>query len=175
MRKWHRWTAIPAGIFMFIIALTGVLLHLDMIRVGQSPPSDESKGPAIVQPLPSNEQMAALMGRVAKAIKDHPSVPVYQIAINLAGPRLTVNAGSGGPPGSPSLLIDGQTGQVIPQVAPPKDYHYILQDIHAGYIGGWTGRIISILSGLSLMLLSISGIQMWWDMRRRGKKKGLWW
>lgn len=174
MRKWHRWAAIPAAVFIFVIALTGVLLHLDMIRVGQHPPGHEDGAPPPVQPLPSSAELSRIMARARAAIATRPDVPVKQITVDFVGPAVSVHAGAGGPPGSPSLLIDAATGRIVPQPAPQRDFHYILQDIHAGYVAGWTGRILSILCGLSLVLLSITGLEMWWTMRKRGKK-GLWW
>lgn len=57
MRKWHRWAAIPAGLFLFFVSLTGVLLHLDMMRVGASPPGHELPRKIEVQPLPDNARL----------------------------------------------------------------------------------------------------------------------
>lgn len=175
MRKWHRWAAIPAGIFMFIIALTGVLLHLDMIRVGHSPPGHEDQAPPPVQPMPAAGEIGPIMARANAVIAAHPEIPVTQVTLNLKGPAVTVEAGAGGPLGSPMLKIDAASGKLIPQPPVEPDFHNVLQDVHAGYIAGWTGRIISILRGISLIVLSITGLEMWWTMRKRGKKKGLWW
>ena len=94
MRHWHRWAAIPAGIFLFLVALTGVLLHLDMIRVGQNPPGHEPPRPEIVQPLPSNAELAVMVGRVADAAREQPDQKVKVLQINLTGPRITLSAGS---------------------------------------------------------------------------------
>lgn len=175
MRKWHRWVALPAALFMFAIALTGVLLHLDMIRVGQHPPGHEPERPMADTPLPDNQTLAVMVGRVADAARQQPSLKVRTLQINLQGEHIVLTAGPGGPPGTPQLKMDGATGRVIKDPPPPADFHAVLQDIHAGYVFGWTGRILSILSGIALLVLTISGFQMWADMRRKGRKKGLWW
>ena len=175
LRRWHRWAAIPAGLFLLFITSTGILLHLDMIRLGQQPPGHAAPVREEVQPLPSDEELAAMVGRIAQVVRKDGTVPVKTIQINLAGPRITVSAGTGGPPGSPQLLIDARTGEKIVLPRPPADYHYILQDLHAGYFFGWPGRILSILSGVALAILSVTGLQLWWDMRRKRKKAGLYW
>lgn len=174
MRHWHRWAAIPAGAFLFLVALSGVLLHLDMIRLGQHPPGHDAPRAETVHPLPSDPELAAMVGRIAAAARQQSGVKVKVIQITLAGPRITLSAGSGGPPGSPQIKLDGVSGAPIIDPPQPADFHYILQDLHAGYFFGWTGRVISILTGLALIILSVTGLKLWWDMRRRGKK-GLYW
>ncbi|MBB3925657.1 putative iron-regulated membrane protein [Sphingobium jiangsuense] len=175
LRRWHRWAAIPAGLLLFFVALTGVLLHLDMIRLGQQPPGHGTPVRQAAQPLPSNAELAAMVARVADAARADPALEVRTIQIDLTGPRITVGAGAGGAPGGARLLLDARTGERITPPAPPADYHYVLQDLHAGYFLGWTGRILSILCGIALAILSVTGVQLWWDMRRRGRKKGLYW
>lgn len=175
LRRWHRWSAIPAGIFMIVITLTGLLLHLDMIRLGQNPPGHDAARPETLHPIPSDADLALMTARIAAAARAERSMTVKVIQINLAGPRVTLSAGSGGPPGSPQIVVDGQSGQRIVTPPPPRDFHYILQDIHAGYFLGWPGRILSMACGVALLILSITGLQVWWDMRRRGKKKGFYW
>lgn len=173
MRKWHRWAAIPAGLILLFVSITGVLLHLDMIIAGQSPPGHEPPMRIAPRALPSNAKLAEMIGKIADVARRHPDQQVVMLTINLSGPRVTLSAGTGGPPGSPEITVDADTGQRI--VVPPQPgYHYVLQDLHAGYVFGWTGRIISVLCGLALAVLAITGLQMWWDMRRRGKK-GLYW
>jgi len=174
MRRWHRWAATPAGLFLFFIALTGVLLHLDMIRLGESPPGSGPQEAPQIQAVPSDEELAAMIARIAGAARSQNAIQVSTLQISLSGPRITLTAGAGGPPGSPQIRLDAASGRPIVGPPPPVNFHYFLQDIHAGYSFGWTGRIVSILAGLALMVLSATGLHMWWTMRRRGKK-GFYW
>lgn len=174
LRRWHRWAAIPAGVFLLLIATTGILLHLDMMRVGLPPAGSEELAPPESTPLPSDEELAAMVVQLARAARGQDEIAVTSIQINLSGQRPTLVAGAGGPPGSPQIKLDAVTGEQIIDPPPPADYHYVLQNLHAGYSFGWTGRILSILCGISLIVLSVSGLQVWWDMRRRGRK-GLYW
>ncbi len=182
MRNFHRWIALPAAVFLFFIAVTGVLLHIDMIRLGHAPPGHEPKLPrplAKPAPMPNDAELAAMVVRVSDAArKANPALPIKNIQLDLSGPEVTATLGEGGPPGSPHIKINAATGLVISELSPPADFHYILQDLHAGYFFGWTGRIISILSGLSVLVLSFTGFQLWWALYRRrksGGKKGFFW
>ena len=175
MRRWHRLAAIPAGVFLFFIALTGVLLHLDMMRVGQHPPGHEPAHPEAVQRIPSDAELAAMIARIGDAARGQNKVPIHVIQLSLTGSRPTLTAGAGGPPGSAQIKLDALTGQPIVDPPAPRDFHYILQDLHAGYFFGWPGRIISVLCGVSLIVLSLTGLQVWWGLRRRRRKPQLWW
>lgn len=175
MRRWHRWVALPAGLFLLFIAVTGVLLHLDMIRLGQKPPGHDEAGPAATAPIPSDAELAVMIARLAVAARNETSIKVRVLQVDLSGRDVVLTAGAGGPPGSPQIKLDATTGRRIVEPPPPTDFHFILQDLHAGYFFGWTGRIISVLCGMALIVLAISGLQIWWDLRRRRKKGGFFW
>lgn len=174
VRRWHRWLALPAAVFLLFIGLTGTLLHADMMRLGHQPPGSETPSTAPPAPLPSDAELAAIVARIAAAARAENGMTINTIQINLGGPAITVSAGPGGPPGSPQIKLDARTGRRIVDPVPPADFHYILQDLHAGYRFGWAGRIMSLLSGIALVALSITGLQMWWDMKRRGNKRAFW-
>lgn len=174
LRRWHRWAAIPAGLFLLFISVTGVLLHADMLRVGYKPPPSEPPGGRVVQPIPANDELASMISRLADEARAQDELQISQLQINLEGESIQLVAGSPGPPGSSQLKFDAASGEQIVVPRPPEDYHWLLQDLHAGYTFGWTGRIISMLSGIALIILCLSGLQVWWDMRRRGRK-GIYW
>jgi uncharacterized iron-regulated membrane protein len=174
MRKWHRWAAIPAGVFLFFMALTGVLLHVDMMRLGQSPPGHDIPGSKSALPIPNDAELAAMIGRAANAAREEDTVVFKSIKVDLSAPRAIVIAEPIGPTNSQQIKLDAITGARIIDPASPADFHYVLQDLHAGYFFGWTGRILSLISGLAVIVLTVTGLQIWWNMRRRGKK-GIYW
>lgn len=172
LRRWHRWIAVPAALFMLFIAATGIALHADMMLHGQTPPPAGPPGPAEVQPVPSDAELAAMMATLAKAARDNPDLGITSLQVQLAGKSVRLSAGTA--VFGQGITIDAVTGNVIETPKPAEDYHYVLQDLHAGYFAGWTGRVVSILAGLSLLVLSVTGLQMWWTMKTRGKR-GLFW
>lgn len=176
MRRWHRWVAIPAGLILFFVALTGVLLHLDMIRIGQSPPGQEPVRATPPGPIPSDEELTAMIVRLADAARADPELHASELRIDLTGPQIVLIAGAGvGPgPGRAQIRLDALTGKRLANPPAKADYHYILQDLHAGYFLGWPGRILSIVTGIALLVLGVTGIQLWWTMRKRGGK-GIYW
>jgi hypothetical protein len=182
MRNFHRWVALPAAIFLFFIAATGVLLHIDMIRLGHAPPGHEPKpaGPAAREaPMPTDAELSEMVARVVGAARNaNPALSIKNIQLDLSGPEVTAILGAGGAPGSPQIKINAITGAVIIEPPPPADFHYTLQDLHAGYFFGWAGRIISLVSGLSILVITFTGFQLWWAMykrRRAAGKKGFFW
>lgn len=175
MRRWHRWLALPAALFLGFIALTGTLLHVDMIRLGQRPPGADHGARVLPQALPSDTELQAMIATIAASARTYADFPVRSIQINLDATHVTLIASEGLAPGSQQIKIDGKTGKRIVDPVPPVDFHFILQDLHAGYWFGWTGRIVSLLTGVALLVLSLTGLQIWWDVRKRRKDKGFFW
>ena len=174
LRRWHRWIALPSALFILFIAVTGVLLHLDMIRLGHAPPGSEPPPKVASAPMPSDAELAAMMSRITAAARREDGLVVKMVQIDLSGPRITATAGPGGPPGSPQIKIDARTGTRIIDPPPPADFHYILQNLHAGYQFDWLGRIMSIVCGLTLAALSVTGLQVLWSMKRHRGKGWFW-
>jgi uncharacterized iron-regulated membrane protein len=126
MRKWHRWLTVFFGIFLFWIAVTGVLSHIAALW-----PSSSAQMPA----------QAALAA-------DFQCPPEM-----MCRPRPPANGGA----------------------AWVGFFHHL----HSGETFGPVGTAISILSGLTMIFLSFSGlwmyIQMWRSRRERSVKPGWFW
>jgi uncharacterized iron-regulated membrane protein len=181
MRKWHRWIATVAGLFVAFVSITGALMHIDMFISGVAPPGSEPVLPfsgAAAGAL-DPEALAAMTARaVSHAKTQRPDLKVSRIEIALKDGKTIVTLG-GNLPADPSLRLDGASGNPAPPLPPKvKNYHYALQDLHAGYFLGLPGRILSALLGLSLLVLSITGIKLYIDLlrrRRQAGRKGLFW
>ena len=87
----------------------------------------------------------------------------------------------GGPDDTRQMAIDTATGGVAllsgpgyPPTGQPYGWQtdQILKRIHRGDFFGMTGRWFSLLTGLSLLFLSVSGAVMYLDMWRRRRKAG---
>lgn len=86
--------------------------------------------------------------------------------------QLDLYASGHAPPGS------APGSDTAPWIAGYKGLHNTLQDIHAGYFMGTTGRVLSILMATGLLVLSITGIVMYFQMismRKRINRHGFFW
>ena len=109
---------------------------------------------------------------VAAAESRDPALRFSRAGVDLSGPQPVVIIASGKPEG-PQLRFDGRSGQLLPPPPPKqKNFHYALQDLHAGYFLGLPGRIISTLLGLCVLVLSVTGIQVYLDMLHRRRAAG---
>ncbi|KHS43851.1 PepSY-associated TM helix domain-containing protein [Novosphingobium subterraneum] len=175
MRRWHRWFGLPSAILLGFIALTGTLLHVDMIRLGQKPPGSDHGIQAPPRKLPSDAELEAMVGTLAATARSETDFAVRSLQINLDATQVTLVAAEGLAPGSKQIKIDARTGKRIIEPPRPADFHIVLQDLHAGYTFGWAGRIVSLLCGIALVVLSVTGFQIWWDLRKRRKNREFFW
>jgi hypothetical protein len=175
MRRWHRWFGLPSAILLGFVALTGTLLHVDMIRLGQKPPGSDHGIQAPPRNLPSDAELEAMVGTLAATARSETDFPVRSLQINLDATHVTLVAADGLAPGSKQIKIDATTGKRIIEPPRPADFHIVLQDLHAGYTFSWGGRIVSLLCGIALLVLSVTGFQIWWDLRKRRKNREFFW
>lgn len=133
MRRFHRWFGLITGIFMALIAATGVGMQvLDLTQGDQH----GGGGPP----------------------------PAGQMQMQQAGP-----------PGTPAGAPQGDHDGGLPG---GMSLRQTLDHIHDGEFIGNTGRVLSLIFGLSLFFFSVSGIWMYWQMFKAragiGKKSVFW-
>jgi uncharacterized iron-regulated membrane protein len=170
-RTWHRWVSIPCAAFFVVIAVTGVGLQLDMWIEGKSPPGSEPPPPPVAGKPPAEVQTAITRG-IARVEEAHPGKRITTVGLDRAGRTLTVGLKDSTPA---SVKVDLASGKVSAGPPPPgenRGWHYILQDIHAGYFAGPFGRVLSTLAGLGLLFLSFTGFMVYWNLFRRRWKMG---
>ena len=168
-RKLHRWTAIPLLAFMLLMGITGVLLGWKK-QVELLPPTQRGASVSVQTWLPM-EQVMAQAQRYA----------VDSLAIDPAIDRLDLRPGKGivkvrFEAGFREVQLDLQSGKVL---SVGRRYSDLVEAIHDGSI---LDRYINLgkdafklsystLSGLGLMLLSISGFWLWYNPRRMRRAK----
>ncbi len=148
MRRWHRWFGLPSALLLGFVALTGTLLHVDMIRLGQKPPGSDHGIQAPPRNLPSDAELEAMVGTLAATARSETDFPVRSLQINLDATHVTLVAADGLAPGSKQIKIDATTGKRIIEPPRPADFHIVLQDLHAGYTFGWGGGSSACYAGL---------------------------
>lgn len=169
-RTLHRWVSIPLVLFFATIAGTGVALQADMWLEGKSPPGSEGEGP----PPGKGYAPASVAPGIALALAGietrHPGAKLTNLSVDRKGKILSLGLSGDG---IRSLRVDLATGAELPPMPPPaRGWHYILQDIHAGYFAGTAGRIVSTIAGFGLLFLSFTGLMVYWNLLRRRIKVG---
>lgn len=69
-------------------------------------------------------------------------------------------------------LITGVLYQIVDLVGKGEDFNWLL-DWHKGHFGSLNLEIIYVfLNALGLLTLAITGIWLWYSMRRKSRKRG---
>src|SRR5262245_182371 len=113
-RRWHRWIAFPAVLFLLFAAVTGVVTAMteffgeaealrEATRDLISPAKTDSPAATWQQPL----QQA-----LARAASEAPGAPIDRLQIQFKGPQPTVDVFLGKPGGGEDrrLVLDARTG-----------------------------------------------------------------
>lgn len=129
---------------------------------GKGMASDTGQQPAI--------DWAELDRVVATANRLKLAAPVLVLA---GGAKWSVKSMTANRPYRTDVTVDGQTGDVIKQVS-FGDKHPIDQAVavgiavHEGRLFGWPNQLLGLLSAMGLMLISLTGLLMWWRRRPHG-------
>lgn len=186
MRALHRWFGLVAAVFMLFLAVTGFVLQVELWIAGKAPPGRTIGPPPTYDALAAdNTEALSLMSTGMDGLREaFPNAEVGTISVNLKNGQVSFTGNNLA--GGRSTPINGKTGEY--KAPPPtptgleyiwtRDWHYIMQDLHAGYYFGLPGRIMSLFLALALGMLSITGLQVYLDLFKRRKKigrKGLFW
>jgi uncharacterized iron-regulated membrane protein len=169
-RKGHRWLGFVAALFLLFAGTTGVLVaaseffgeaeaERERLRDVVSPVTTESPVAEWTEPL---QRALATVARTA------PHAPVDRIELKLKGDRPTVAVCTGLPAGGEDrrYVLDARTGALLAEEAyVDKPFLYRL---HSGEAFGDGGLVAAMSWGLALALLAISGLVIYWQMRRPG-------
>ena len=172
MRQFHRWVAVIPSLLLIFIAATGILLQIDLIASGKPPPGgSKPRGEARPEVRLSKTQIHDRLERALVAAEHAaPGAPINQINLTLGPARQSANVSIGS--ATPKrLALDLKSGRSTIS-GEGEGLHYVLQNLHAGYVYGLPGQIVSILCGLTLLGLSATGLWVYVDMFRRRLKLG---
>ncbi|MFT4077583.1 MAG: PepSY-associated TM helix domain-containing protein [Asticcacaulis sp.] len=189
LRTGHRWISLPVALFMAGIAITGIILHIQLIqhppqRGGPPPAGAQLSGPGGAERLPS--ALAPLSRANAEALL----AAAYRNGDTIATVRLTATDGN---PSVTATMIDGtrtrfspdgtrlpdegatESAPGVPPAGPmanPESTHRFIMSLHTGdFMGPW-GKYVAIICGIALLILSLSGIWMYVQMFLRRFKAG---
>lgn len=147
----HLWTGLVAGLYLFVVCVTGAALmfRIDMQRAAH---------PALFTPRAGpSAQPATVLERVREAF------PADEVSFVEAPSRLRpvylayLRRGND----FPAVLVDPASGRVLGEV-PQQSAIRALQELHFDLLAGRRGRIANGIGAALLLVLSLTGIVIWW-------------
>ena len=178
-RKWHRWIGFPAAAFLLFAAVTGFLLATTEFFGAEEALREATRD--LVSPITTSTDSRAwvdVLGRVMPAAQQRaPGAPIDKITMQFKGDQPTVTIYLGKPGGGEDKLLvyNAGTGQLIKEDAYADKP--LLNRVHSGEWFGDGGLVFAMFWAIALAVLTISGLIVYWTMRRRnatGLQKVFW-
>jgi uncharacterized iron-regulated membrane protein len=173
-RKWHRWVGIVSAPFVVFAAVTGVFA-----AIAESFGPDEVAREAArdrISPVKLPTTPAVAAGPISRALtgaaERAPGAPVDRIVVDFKTEPPTVTISLGKPTGGEDrkLVFDARTGAFL------RDEQYedkpFLVRLHSGEAFGDWGLVGGMLWGTALAGVTVSGVVIYFAMRRPGKRLG---
>ena len=169
-RKWHRWIGFPAVVFLLFAATTGILVAGTEFFGEEEAVREATRD--LVSPVSLASATETWVGPVQRALATGATrvgnAPVDKITIEFKGdqPRVVVFVGKPRGGEDRKLVLDARTGALVSEEAyADKPFLYRL---HSGEAFGDGGLVLAMLWGLALIVLTVTGLIIYLQMRRRG-------
>lgn len=159
LRQWHRNIGVILTPVMVFSATTGLLLILPDLAASAAPAATVSPPPAAGS---IDRAFARAMAEFPGAqVRDIRLVAVDRMDVNIRAPRHNSQAVDV----VAARLSDGSLLKRMPAERNPASWITWLP-LHSGTAMGTPGRILLLIEGLALMILTTTGPLMWWQARR---------
>ena len=178
-RRWHRWIGFPAALFLLFASVTGFIVASTEF-FGEAEALREATRD-LTSPVSSASPASAWSDPIAKALaaaqQRAPGAPIDKITAQFKGDQPTVTVYLGKPGGGEDRLfvVDARTGALIREDAYADKP--IFNRIHSGEWFGDGGLVFAMFWATALAILTISGLIIYWTMRRKnatGLQKVFW-
>lgn len=170
-RQWHRWIGWAATAFILFAGVTGVAVAVTEFFGEEEAQREATRG--LVSEVTTSDPVAAEKGlevALAAAAREAPGSPIDQITLQLKGPHPRVAVFLGKPGGGEDrrLEFDLATGTLIRSAAYVDKP--LINRVHSGEVFGDGGLVAAMMWGVSLIVVTISGIVIYWSMRRKNAR-----
>jgi uncharacterized iron-regulated membrane protein len=168
-RTWHRWIGFPAALFLLFASITGVIVAATEF-FGEAEALREATRD-LVSPIHVGGPNDAWSSPVARALASASGLakdaPIDKLVLQFKGDHPTVEIFTGRPTGGEDrrYIFDARTGALVRQEAYTDKP--LIHRIHSGEAFGDGGLVFAMFWGLSLAVLSASGLVIYLTMRRR--------
>jgi uncharacterized iron-regulated membrane protein len=169
-RKWHRWIAFPATLFLLWASITGVILGCTEFFGADEALREATR--SLVSPTNTASPATDWAAPVARALTavnaKAPSAPIDKIECQFKAENPTVTIFTGKPTGGEDkqFVVSAKTG-AIESIEDYVDKPFLVR-LHSGEAFGDGGLVGSMLWGLALAVLSITGLIIYLRIRRPG-------
>lgn len=176
-RRWHRWIGAPAALFLVFVSITGVLVAGTEFFGADEALREANRD--LVSPIHTDAPLAEWSGPLATAMsvaaEKFPGAPVDKVVIAFKGAAPTLSIFLGKPTGGEDtqLVFDAHTGAYL------RTESYVdkalLHRIHSGEFFGDGGLVMSMVWGVALLALTITGFLLYWRLftAQRPERTGL--
>jgi uncharacterized iron-regulated membrane protein len=167
-RRWHRWIGFPASIFLLFAASTGFLLAVTEFFGEDEALREATRG--MVSTFTSSAP-AAVTDPVTTALAvvqaQSAGAPVDKVELQLKGDDPTVAVYTGKVSGGEDkkYVVSIKTGALV-RTEPYVDKPF-LNRLHSGEAFGDGGLVGAMFWALALIALTVSGVAIFWRMRRK--------
>jgi len=171
-RRWHRWIGFPAALFLLFAATTGIIVAFTEFFGAEEALREATRD--IVSPIrtdaPSDQWAPAIARALATVTAKAGALPVDKIELQPKGDHPTVAVFSGKPTGGEDrkFVVDAQSGTLL-SVEAYADKPFLTR-LHSGEAFGDGGLVAAMFWGLTLILLTVSGLIIYFLMYRRNLK-----
>lgn len=175
MRRYHRWFSFPLILFVLAVTITGVYLQaVEIIAEASKPEAMPAQRTAPGDPA---EIAAALEKALTFTEQAQPGFPVQKIELSWRGEVAQAVVSTNQRIG-PSVTVDLASNEATYVAKPPRTLRTIFILLHSGKYYGLAGLALIMLAGISLMVLSVTGLWVYvemWRRRRKADKHGFFW
>ena len=168
LRQWHRWLGFPASIFLLFAAVTGIILAATEFFGEEEALREKTRSliSSVTTQSPAADLAAALARAQASVAAQAPGAPVDKILWQFKGETPTIVFFLGKPKGGEDrkITVDARTGSIL-RTEDYVDKPFLVR-LHSGEAFGDGGLVLAMFWGLTLVLLTLSGIVIYFLMRR---------
>jgi len=178
-RKWHRWIAWPATIFLLWAAATGVLVAFTEFFGADEALREATRD--MISPVTVSSASTLWSEPIARAFATAAArskgAPVDKLEVQFKGTQPTVTLFTGKPTGGEDrkLVFDARTGLLLSEESYADKP--LLYRLHSGEAFGDGGLVVAMFWGLALLALSITGLIIYiklWRPGQTGMRKVFW-
>jgi uncharacterized iron-regulated membrane protein len=178
-RRWHRWVGFIGALFLIFAAVTGVLVAVTEFFGEEEALREATRDlvSTVTTTSAADGWDAPLRLAMASAAREAPGAPIDKVVLQLKGDDPTVDVFIGKPTGGEDrrMIFSAKTGSLLKAEAYADKP--LIHRIHSGEAFGDGGLVFAMFWGAGLAFLGVSGIIIYFAMRRRnpvGWQKVFW-